>query len=372
MKLLNRNNGHQKLELVISIQTVIRIVITVVLTIVGLAALDKVSHALILIFIAFFLSVALNAPVHWIAQHLPGKKRGSRSIATSISYLAVVTILALFIALVVPPAVRQTSNFISDLPELVQDIEDQDSAIGRFIRDSNLGGAIDDLSNELSDFAKDAGPQAISTVSTIGSSVFSVLTVLVLTFMMLVEGPRWVSLARRLLPKNKQAQATRITSDMYMVVRGYVNGQVTLAAIASFMILPAMLILDIPYAIALAAIVFICGLIPMIGHIIGATIVTLIALFESPVSALLILAYYTLYQQIENYVVQPRVQANTTNMSPLLVFMAVLIGVNLNGLLGGLVAIPVAGCLRILILDYLRARGKIKPEEAPVVTDGAK
>jgi putative heme transporter len=94
----------------------------------------------------------------------------------------------------------------------------------------------------------------------------------------------------------------------------------------------------------------------MVGHLIGAAIVTIVALFTSPVSAIIALAYYILYQQIENYLIQPKVQANSTNMSPLLVFIAVVLGVNFGGLLGGLVAIPIMGCIRILVLDQLTRR----------------
>jgi predicted PurR-regulated permease PerM len=145
----------------------------------------------------------------------------------------------------------------------------------------------------------------------------------------------------------------KLAEDMYKVVKGFVNGQVTLAALASLLILPALLLLHISYPIALLVIVFICGLIPMIGHTIGAIIVTVVALFHSTSSAIIILAYYILYQQLENYLIQPRIQANTTNMSPLLVFMSLVIGVSFGGLFGGLVAIPVAGCIRIAVLEYL-------------------
>jgi len=140
-----------------------------------------------------------------------------------------------------------------------------------------------------------------------------------------------------------------------------VNGQVVLALVAALMLLPALLALHVPYPAALVMVVFVCGLIPMVGHTIGAVIVTIVALFNSPISALLILGYYILYQQIENYIVQPRVQANSTNMSPLLVFSAVIVGVSFGGLLGGLVAIPVAGCIRIALLDYLRRKKIIEP-----------
>jgi len=125
------------------------------------------------------------------------------------------------------------------------------------------------------------------------------------------------------------------------------------------LVVPMLFILGIDYPIALMGIVFICGLIPMVGHTLGAIIVTIVALFTSPVAALIILAYYFLYQQIENYLVQPRVQANSTNMSPLLVFASVVIGVSFGGIFGGLVAIPIAGCIRILVLDYLQRKNII-------------
>jgi predicted PurR-regulated permease PerM len=129
------------------------------------------------------------------------------------------------------------------------------------------------------------------------------------------------------------------------------------------MISPALFILHISYPVALMVVVFICGLIPMVGHTIGAIIVTTVALFHSTSSAIIILAYYILYQQIENYLIQPKIQANSTNMSPLLVFVSVVIGVSFGGLVGGLVAIPVGGSIRILLLDYLRSRNLIAAPE---------
>jgi predicted PurR-regulated permease PerM len=164
----------------------------------------------------------------------------------------------------------------------------------------------------------------------------------------------------------------RLSVDMYRVIKGYVNGQVFLAALASLLILPAILALHISYPAALIVIVFVCGLIPMVGHTIGAIIVTTVALFHSLTSAIIILAYYILYQQIENYLIQPKIQANSTNMSPLLVFMSVVIGVTFGGIFGGLLAIPVAGCLRIALLEYLRTKQLIDQKEFEAATTETK
>jgi predicted PurR-regulated permease PerM len=345
----------------VSTRTLLRIFAVTFGFLIALAAIRQATSALILIFTAFFLALALNAPVQWVARHIPGKRRGNRSLATLLSVIFVLALLIGFIASIVPPFVRQISSLVDTAPSFVNDLHNQNSDIGKFVERYNLEEQVNSFSDDLSKRLEGFAGSAASIVASIGSSTFALLTVLALTFMMLVEGPRWISLGEQLVPERHRSRVRGLTRDMYKVVKGYVNGQVTLAALAAFLIVPVLFILGISYPIALMVIVFICGLIPMVGHTIGAVIVTCIAFFTSPVAAIIILAYYILYQQIENYLVQPKIQANSTNMSPLLVFTAVVLGVNFGGLLGGLVAIPVMGCVRILILDQLTRRNILEP-----------
>lgn len=358
LKFPRHGDHHERSEVAITVTTgtFVRLSLLTVATVIILGAVREASHALLLIFSAFFLALALNGPVQWLARHIPGKRRGSRVLATSLSYLIIVLLISGFIASLAPTIVRQTNSFINKAPGLVRDFRSQDSEVGQLIRKYNLEKQVDTFSNQLSDRLKDSGGSALSTLQRVGNSAFSMLTILVLTFMMLVEGPKWIALFRRLIPERKQKTVDHLMRDMYRVIQGFVNAQVLLAAIAAIMIMPVVLLLDIGYPIALMVIIFICGLIPMVGHTIGAIIVTLVALFHSTSAAIIILAYYIIYQQLENIFVQPRIQANSTNMSPLLVFTSVVIGVSFGGLFGGLVAIPVAGCLRILLLEYLRSR----------------
>lgn len=358
-------------EITISTKTVIRVLAIVLVWLVFLAALSKATHALVLLFSAFFLALALNAPVHWIAEHLPGKRRGSRKLGTALSFLIVIVFLVGFLASLVPPLVRQTNNFIKAAPDIVQDVRSEDTSLGRFVRKYNLEDQLDKFSGQLSSRLQDASGGAVSGVTKISSSIFSMLTILVLAFMMLIEGPRWLELGKNMVPVGRRKHVEGLANDMYGVVKGFVNGQVLLAAIAAIMILVPLLILGVGYPVALMVIVFICGLIPMVGHTIGAVIVSLVALFTSPVAALIILAYYILYQQIENYVVQPRIQSNSTNMSPLLVFASVVIGVSFGGLLGGLVAIPLAGSTRILVIDYLNHKNLLPKKVVHAALDEA-
>jgi predicted PurR-regulated permease PerM len=361
-----------EIAVTITNETFFRLAGLTILTIAALVAVQKASHALLLIFIAFFLALALNGPVQWVSRHIPGKRKGSRTLATSLSFLIVVVVMGLFLASIVPSLVHQTENFAKAAPTLVRDFRSQNSEVGTFIRKYNLEKQVNNFSDQLGERLNNVGGSAFSTFQKVGSSAFSLLTILVLTFMMLVEGPRWLEFARQIVPANKRALANRMSLEMYRVVKGFVNGQVTLAALAALLILPVFLILNISYPIALMVIVFICGLIPMVGHTIGAVIVTIVALFESPSSAIAILIYYILYQQIENYIIQPRIQSNSTNMSPLLIFSSVVIGVSFGGIIGGLFAIPVAGCLRIAVLEYLRSNKIIDNAEYKEATTDTK
>jgi len=360
---IHKDDAIQKVRVTISNRTVIRVIGLVLASYIFLLAVGKATHALTLIFIALFLSLALNAPVHALAQRIPGKRRGSRSLATGISFFVIIGLLVGFIASIAPPLVKQTSSFINEAPALIEQLRSEDSSTGKFIREHKLEDQVNKFSTQLSSRLKNLSGSAVSTVTRIGSSIFSMLTVLVLTFMMLIEGPRWINFARRLLPDEKEPHFEKLAHDMYRVIKGYVNGQVLLAAIAAVLIVVPLFLLDVSYPIALMVIVFICGLIPLVGHTIGAVIVSTVALFNSPATALIVLGIYILYQQIENYAIQPRIQANSTDMSPLLVFSSVIVGVSFSGLVGGLVAIPIAGCARILILDYLNRKNLLDPSE---------
>jgi predicted PurR-regulated permease PerM len=343
-------------EFTVSNRTILRVIVAAILAIVFFAAIRHSVHTLTLIGAALFLSLALNAPVRALAEHLPGKRRGNRGLATGLSIGIVVLVFGAFLALVVPPLVRQTGDFVQEAPTLVEQVRDQNSGVGKFIRQHHLESQVDQLSHQLSSRVGTIGGSAFTTVSKIGSSLFATLTVIVLTVMMLAEGPRWGRIISQIIPNRHSARTNRLARDMHRVIQSYVNGQVLLAAIASLLIVPALFIFHVPNPLALMVVVFVCGLIPMVGHTIGAIIVTTVALFHSPLSAVFVLGYYILYQQIENYVVQPRIQANATNMSALLVFVSVILGANFGGLLGALVAIPVAGCIRVLVLDWMEER----------------
>lgn len=350
-------SSSKEVEITVSNRTIFRIMLAAILAVIFFAAVRHSAHTLTLIGVALFLSLALDGPVHAIAERLPGRVKGNRGLATGLSIFVVLVLLGLFLRLVVPPLISQTSSFLREVPILVNQVRDQNSSVGVFIRHYHLQGEVNSLSHQLSNKVGDIGGTAIGALGRIGSSLFSTLAVIVLTVMMISEGPHWRRIFEQLIPERHVKRTQRLANDMHSVIKGYVNGQVILAALASILIMPVLIVFHVSSPLALVVIIFICGLIPMVGHTIGALIITTVALFSTSVAdAAFILVYYILYQQFENYVIQPRIQANATNMSALLVFTAVLLGANFGGLLGALVAIPVAGCLRVAVLDYLESR----------------
>lgn len=346
----------EEVALTISARTFFKVLLLILVTLLVLAVVQRTLPAFTLVVIAFFLALALNAPVSWVARRLPGKLRNNRSLATALAFLIVVAILVAFIVSVVPPVVRDMETFISTVPTTVQSLRGHYADLNSFIVRYHLQGQAQQLSNEIAGRVQSSTAGAFTAATGVANSLFSMLLVLVLTFMMLVEGPIWVEFLSQLVPDHRRSHIGKLCRDMYSAVRGYVNGQLLLAVIAAVLILPGFLIFHVSYPYALMGLVFICGLIPLVGHTIGALIVSFIALFHSPWSALGILIYYILYQQVETYLIQPRIQSSKTNLSPLLILISLLVGAAFAGLLGALLAIPLVACLRIWLVDYLESR----------------
>ncbi|HXE09866.1 MAG TPA: AI-2E family transporter, partial [Verrucomicrobiae bacterium] len=234
-----RRKDVPEVAITVTTETFVRLALLTIATFVLLFAIHKAAHALLLIFTAFFLTLALNAPVYWLSKQLPGKRRGNRTIATTLSFLIVIVILGGFIASIAPPLVRQTGSFVDSAPNLISDFRGQNSETGKLIRKYHLEKQVDTFSKQLSQRLEHIGGTAFNTAERVGSSAFSLLTILVLTFMMLIEGPRWLSFLRDVVPDRHHNMTDRLTLDMYKVVKGFVNGQVILAALASLLILPA-------------------------------------------------------------------------------------------------------------------------------------
>lgn len=357
--------SQNKVTINIEYRTIVRVVVIGVLSIIGLSLLTKIGHTLALIFISFFLAVALNPVVSWISRHLKSK---SRVRATGAAYVMVLLVIAGFLGLVVPTVVNQTSTFIKSLPATYAEYTNEDSAVNRFIKDYDLE---DDISRATEDFKnkfQDVGDSALSTASAITSFLLSLLIVLAMTFFMLVEGPDWLKYIWSLQDPEDVPHRRKTLYKMYGVVTGYVNGQLLVALIAGTISLFALLAGNAIFggdinAVVYALIVTITALIPMFGATIGSAIVVILCSFTSLPLAIAMAIFFMIYQQLENVTIQPLIQSWQSQLTPLIVFIAALIGIGFGGILGAFVAIPIAGCIKVLAVEHFSHKLKAHAEK---------
>ncbi len=346
-------------------RTIVRILLTVSLFGLAVFFVAKITSAIAIFAIAAFLAMALNPPVSKLANYLPGH---SRILATALSYIVVLSVLGSLVYIAAPPVYKQTNDFVRSLPEYVDQFTKENSGISRLVAKYNLQDEIDQLTNkaraEASTVAQGVGSSFISGVSNILNGTVTMVTILVLTFLMLIEGPTWIRRIWSLYSdKRRLSRDQRLVHHMYKVVTGFVNGQMLVATLNAAGVLAVLFILtqffdtvSVSILLPITGFIFIAALIPMFGATVGAIVAGLILVFSSIPAALIFLAYYILYQQIENNIIQPLVQAKTIQLTALMVFTAAILGVMALGIVGAVMAIPIAGCIRVLAVDFLEHR----------------
>lgn len=354
------------LNINVETKNIIKVFTLAVLFTVGVFALVRMYDALVLVGTAFFFALALNPAVSFLSKYMPGKRRGP---AVAIVMVAAFALLSVLIFSIIAPVAREASAFAETVPQRIEDIRNGDTFLGQIIQRYNLQDEIDRAVENTQQNVEGFAKSAVSRAGQFGNSLLSSVTGAVITVLMLLNGP---VLIKRLADKMYRDAALRkrhenLGAKMYRVVTGYVNGQVFVALIASLFALGAMFLLRVPYPLPLASIVFVLGLIPLIGNTLAAILVVLFTLVLKDITSALILgAFFILYQQIENATLQPLVQGRTTQLPTLIIFVSVVLGVALMGPIGGLFAIPVAGCAKILLNDYLEHRDDLKPTDTPI------
>ena len=315
--------------------------------IVLMRALASVSQIFVLILIALFLATGLNPAVEALR-----KRNMSRNAAVTIIFSSVILFVIFFALVVVPPVISQGTNLIQSGPQLLQDLM-KNETISKL---NTQYGLIDTLQERLKSVTSD-GTLLISTfggVIGVGKSVlsgfFTALTILVLTLYFITSLPQAVNLGLSLVPASRRDRVGLLTNAIIARVGSFVGSQILIAAMAAVFVTILATILGLPSPIAIGMFVLVAALIPLIGHFIGAGIFTLIALSQSLVIGIVAFVAYVVYVQIENYVVTPRIMKRTLSVPGAVTIIAALIGSSLLGLVGGLLAVPVAASI-ILILD---------------------
>jgi predicted PurR-regulated permease PerM len=349
-----------------------------VISVITLYLIFLLRRPLTWIVIAGFIAIALSAPVNILERTT---RRRGRAIA--LVYLGLILVPVLIGTILVPPLVKETNKLVDKVPEYSRDVTDyvQKSRTLRHLEeDYNLTSKLQDQAEKLP--SKLGG--AAGVLSDIGlgivNSLFAFITILILSVFMIGSGGRWIDGAIRSRPPPHQEVLRRAARDISSAVGGYVAGaigQAIVAGVTSFIVLS---ILGVPYASALALIIALLDLIPLVGATLGAVLVGIVTLFNDfPTDTIIWTVWSIAYQQIENTVIQPRIQAHTVNVQPIVVLIAVLFGSTLFGILGALLAIPAAATIQISAREYRAYRravrmdaiedGREPPEPPPAIID---
>ena len=312
-----------------------------------LQALASASAVFILIIISLFLAAGLNPAVLFFQNR--GLKRGA-SVGAVMGL--VLLFVAAFIAIAAPPLIDQGNQLVNNAPQLVRDLNNN-----AFINDlNNRYGVIDSLQTRVDSVIKDgqfaitAFGGVIGVGKAVVSGLVSTFTILVLTLYFLAALPQVVQISLRFVPATRRDRVSKLSNAIIARVGSFVGGQGIIAILAALFILIMGLIIGMPYTAPLAMVVLVCGFIPLVGHFIGMSIVTLVSLTKSPTTALVALGSYIIYVQIENYVITPKIMRKSLAIPGLVTIIAALLGTSLLGLIGGLLAVPIAAAV-LLIID---------------------
>jgi predicted PurR-regulated permease PerM len=352
----------------------VRIVMIVVAVAICLYLIYLVRKPLTWLLISIFLAVALSAPVNRLSRRM------RRGLAIAVVYLGLLAVPLLLIALIVPPLITEANNFAENVPEYSRDVT-------KFVRENDRLRELNedyDITTKLQEEAEKLPSRlggAAETLRDVGfgivNSLFALLTILVLTAFLLGSGRRWVDAALAARPPDQAERLRRSLDHIASAVGGYVAGALLIALIAGVATYLVLTILGVPFRAPLAVIAGLFSLIPLVGATIAAVLIGIVTLFEDFPTATIVWAIWAiLYQQLENHLIQPQIQRRTVNVHPFITIVAVLFGSTLLGVLGALVAIPVAASIQILLREYfdwrtLSFRREPPPPAPPPADDPA-
>ena len=354
-----------------STQTFVRFwLVPLGIVVAGYAAYSARS-ALVILASALFLALALNNPVTRLAAYMPGR---SRIISTAIAFTLVVFLLGGFIFLAVPPIVQQTAKFAQTVPDLIDTAREQSRGLNRLIDQYNLQPQVDQATATIeanaTRWASSVGTNLISGIGSLFAFMAAASLVLVLSFLMLIEGPSWMKRIWGLYhDKDKLDYHRTVVHKMHDVVSGYVTGQLAVSALGGIaaglvvFILSAFFEIPSNLAIPTAVITFVLSLIPMFGATIGGILIALVLAFNDASAAIVYVVFFIVYQQIENNYISPVIQSKKLQLSALAVLASVTVGLYLFGIAGGIISIPIAGSIKVLIEAYLE-KARIKRERS--------
>jgi predicted PurR-regulated permease PerM len=334
-------------------RTVLRVLVIAISVAVTLEVVWIARHVLAWVVIALFLALALDPLVGLIQR----RTRLGRGPAIALTYLVLILVIAGVSATFVPKLVDEVNGFVQTSPTYVHDLTHGRGRLGFLERKYHVVEKVQ-AQVKKGGTAKVLGLSgaALSITKSVITIIAATVTIIFLTFFMLLEGRDWMDRCYSLFPEESRPRWRRVGHDIYKTVGGYVTGNILISVIAGASITVVLLALGVPYAVALGLLVAVLDLIPLAGATVAGVIVTGVAFLHTVPAGIIVLVFFIVYQQLENHFLQPVIYGRTVQLSPLMVLVSVLVGAELAGILGALAAIPVAGAIQVIVRDQLAAR----------------
>jgi predicted PurR-regulated permease PerM len=344
---------------------VLRVVLVVVAVVLTLILMYLLRKPLTWLFIAAFVAIALSGPIAFLSRYM------RRGFATAIVYLLLILTPFALIGLLVPPIVTQGNNLVQNLPEYARDVTDfvnNNERLRQLQDEYDITGRLEEEASKLPERLGDAAGVLGDIGVGLVNSIFAAVTIIVLSLFLLSSGRRILDAWIREYQPNREEWWHNLFGRIGNAIGNYVAGALLQATIAGFTSWIMLMILGVDFALPLAVVVFLLDLIPLVGATLGAIIVGIVTVFSDfPVDTLIWTVFAIVYQQVENNVIQPRIQARAVELDPLIVLVSVLFGSALFGVLGALLAIPVAAAIQITYREYRR---EVKKAPPPVAIPG--
>ena len=337
----------------------------VVLTLALIAVVQAVSRVLIWMVIAAFFAVVLSPPVDFLETRV----RVRRSVATMLVFLTVLGVVGGLLYAFITPIVDQSREFADNFPRYVEDAKAGRGPLGGIVQRYDLDQRIEENRDNLRNALNELGRNSLDIVRVLGNAVAAALTIFVLTILMLLSGPRMLRTGLGALSPPTAEHVRHVAADCAKAVTGYVAGNLLISVIAGTASFVFLFVAGVPFRTVLALWVAFADLIPLVGATLGAIPAVIVAFLHSTAAGIATVVFFVVYQQFENHVLQVTIMAKTVDLNPLVVLIAVLIGVELSGILGALLAIPVAGIIQVLGRDLFNSRGGGWKEEPTVGTE---
>ena len=334
----------QKID--ISTSTIFRFI----LIILGFVFLYLVRDILLTVFIAFIVAAAVDEPVDWLA-----KRKIPRPLGTALIYLLVFSLFVLFLYVVIPPLSGQLETLISNLPEYLNNLGTGFEALQQKIGSGNLQKVLTQFNDQLAG----AGSNVFGTVVNIFGGLVSAGMILVISVYLVIQDKGIKEFVSSVTPPSSQAYIINLTERVQLKLGSWLRGQFLLMLIVGVLAFIGLSLLKVKFALILALLVGLLEIIPYIGPILGGAPAVAFAFSQSPILALLVIVLFIIIQQLENYLIAPLVMKRAVGLNPLVIIISMIVGGNLGGILGVVVAVPIVATASVFLSDiFLREEVK--------------